>query len=256
MNETLRQAEALEMRASTERVTYFSEIVEIRPGRILLDVGCGNGYAVQQWREAGLNAFGVDLSFYRLTRWVAEHRDSRPFVIADASALPFRDQSFEVLVSSGMIEHVGVSESANPYTIVPLPNRAEMRRSVVQEFVRVCQIEATVIVDFPNGSFPVDFWHGDSIGAFRVHPVPDVLLPSFSDMRSWAKHSGATARLKRLRGRLRFRQVGKHWWGKLFSPLMRVVIRGLDALSAIGLGRVVAPLYPYLVVQLQISNQR
>lgn len=256
MNETLRHAEALERRASSERVAYFSEILEVHPGGVLLDVGCGNGYAVQQWREAGLNAFGVDLSFYRLSRWVAEHKTSRPFVIADASALPFRNQSFEVLVSSGMIEHVGVSERANPYVIVPLPNRGELRQSVVQEFVRVCQPEAAVIVDFPNGSFPVDFWHGDTIGAFRVHSVPDVLLPSFCNMRCWAKQSGAKASLKRLRGRLHFRQVGKHWWGRLFSPLMQVFIRGLDAASAIGLGRFVAPLYPYLVVQLQIPKPR
>jgi len=239
VTQLLRDAEALEARAATERVAFLTRLFgnDARVGLRLLDVGCGNGYSVAEWNDRGLVAVGVDVSLYRLSRWINEHPpDRRPFVIADAAALPFVDRAFDKVVSSGMIEHVGVSESSAPYTITPDPDQSAKRRQVIAELVRI------------------DFWHGDGLGAFRIHGVPDVLLPSYSDLRLWAGRCDARAVLRPLTGRLAFRQVGSRWWGRALAPMMRVYLRILDTLTRFGLGRLVVPLYPYLVIEIRLDS--
>nr|BAJ06988.1 methyltransferase type 11 [uncultured bacterium] len=253
MSTLLEQSEKHEAQAARERVAYYSN--HVSPGSecptLLLDVGCGNGYAVREWRARGVEAFGVDCSLYRMSRWVVEHPTPIPLVVSDATALPFRDGGFDVVLSSGMIEHVGVDESSSPYTIHPRPEKSELRLRAIKEMVRATSESGRVLIDFPNGSFPIDFWHGDNVGAFRVHAIPDVLLPSFGDLRKWARSAQSRAVVLPLAGRLKFRQVGRHLWGRLGSPLMRIAIRTLDVFSRAGLGRFVAPLYPYLVVEVR-----
>jgi len=259
LHDLLREAEVLEARAATERVAFLTRLFgeANRSGQRLLDVGCGNGYAVKEWSGRSLAAVGVDLSLYRLSRWVSEHPAShRPFVIADATALPFRDGVFDRVVSSGMIEHVGVEESSMPYTAVAQPQQEEKRRRVVAEIVRVAEAGATIVIDWPNGSFPIDFWHGDGLGAFRLHGVPDALLPSFGDLRRWAARCGRCATLRPISGRLAFRQVGNRWWGRLLAPLMRLYLGCLDGLTRMGLGRITALFYPYLVVEIRADGDR
>jgi len=254
----LSEAEAFEERAATQRVTFLTKLFAegSHSSQRLLDVGCGNGYAVREWSDRGLDAVGVDISLYRLSRWFGEHPASnRPFVIADACALPFRDGIFHRVVSSGMIEHVGVEESSMPYTVVARTDREEKRRRVVAEIARVADSAATILIDCPNGSFPIDFWHGDGLGAFRTHGVPDVLLPSFGDLRRWAEGCGYRAMVLPLTGRLAFRQVGSRWWGRLLAPLMRLYLWCLDGATRMGMGRVTAPFYPYLVVEIRTGGR-
>jgi len=61
------------------------------------------------------------------------------FVRADASALPFADGSFDLVIASAMIEHVG--------------SRQQQRR-VVQE---LCRVGGSVCLTTPNRFFPLEF---------------------------------------------------------------------------------------------------
>jgi SAM-dependent methyltransferase len=253
MSNLLEESEKHEAQAAEERVAFYERVVSSGSDRptLLLDVGCGNGYAVGEWRSHGLTAFGVDRSLYRMSRWVMEHAAPIPLVVSDATALPFPEGTFDVVLSSGMIEHVGVDESSSPYTVHPRPEKTELRRKAVMEMARVAADSGCVLIDFPNGSFPIDFWHGDNVGAFRAHSIPDVLLPSFSDIRKWAKSAQGSAVILPLTGRLKFRQVGRHLWGRVGSPLMRLMIGILDVFTSFGMGRLIAPAYPYLVVKVR-----
>jgi SAM-dependent methyltransferase len=253
LGDLLAAAEVLEREASERRVSYFCG--RVGPGvQRLLDVGCGNGYGVAAWRRRGVRALGVDISLYRLGRWVAEHRDGRPLVLADARALPFRDGAFDAVVSSGMIEHVGVSETANPYTVRAHADRDRAREAVVAELARVTRVAGTTLLDCPNGAFPIDFWHGDRLGALRPHRVPDLLLPAFGDFVAWARSAGRVARLETVSGRLAFRQVGRRWWGRALATPVALLLRLLDGLVERGWMALPARAYPYLVVALRAEG--
>lgn len=245
MNQLLEQAELLEGEAADERVSYFERLGVTGP--TILDVGCGNGYSVSAWNARGRLAVGVDRSLYRLSRWLREHPGRKPFAVADAAALPFRSGEFSNVLASGLIEHVGVSESSAPYRVFPLPGKEEVRAATLRELVRVTRPRGSCLLDFPNGAFPVDFWHGDRVGAFRLHRIPDTLNPSFSDLRSYVPDR--RVELLPLGDRLRFRQISGRWWGRLLSPCVKATIWVLDRLPQGLAGPIRALAYPFLVVR-------
>ena len=241
MNSFLHQAEALEASAAADRVAYLEGLGVLAAP--LLDVGCGNGYGVRELHKMGVLAIGVDYSPYRLSRWVQEGLGGRRLVVADAARLPFRPSVFATVISSGMLEHIGVSESSAPYSVAALPSKHRLRASVLAEFLRVSF--GTLVLDFPNGWFPIDFWHGDTVGAFRVHALPDPLNPSLSELRSYVQ--GLPLTVLPLRNRLRFHQVSRRLWGRILSPLVRLFLRAVDRLPRTS--PLLSILYPYLVVR-------
>ena len=253
MNPLLVEGERHEKEAAAERVQFYAPLVSAGPvgaAPRLLDVGCGNGYSISEWHRLGFRVVGVDVDPYRLSRWVQEHPSGTPLVLADAQHLPFRRGVFDCVVSSGMIEHVGVVEASHPYRISALPGRDAARLSVVRELLLTAAPGAHVLLDCPNGMFPVDFWHGDRVGAFRLHAIPDVLLPSFQDFLAWGRACGSSALLIPVGRRLRFRQVGHRWWGRLLSTPVRFLMSHLDRLASRGITGLPSRLSPFLIVRL------
>jgi SAM-dependent methyltransferase len=240
MNSLLNAAEELEAGAARERVAYLDSLGPLVSP--ILDVGCGNAYSVAELRLSGRAAIGLDSSFYRMSRWLAEGLRGRPLVLASAAALPFRDRSFSAVISSGMLEHIGVHEQSSPYRVEGLPSKHQSRAQALAELSRVCR--GRMVLDFPNGSFPIDFWHGDTLGSFRVHLVPDVLNPTLRELRSYVP--GLRLRVEPLGTRLRFRQVSRRSWGRLLAPFIRTYLRFLDCLPREL--PLLSLLYPFLVV--------
>ena len=66
----------------------------------VLDVGCGEGHLVEMLKARGIRAKGVDYSFY------AGKRIPDDFVMTDAKYLPFKDNRFDVVISSDFFEHI------------------------------------------------------------------------------------------------------------------------------------------------------
>ncbi len=99
--ETLRHLLAV---AATSQLTAFLARY-VRPGRRVLEAGCGLGQYVRYFAERGVDIVGVDYSRAAIDRHLAEFTDSNVRE-ADLRELPFEDDAFDVYVSLGVIEHL------------------------------------------------------------------------------------------------------------------------------------------------------
>jgi SAM-dependent methyltransferase len=75
-----------------------------RRGVRVLDLGCGRGDSVDAFRAADVRWTGVDLPGSE--ELAKRGRDDAPVVTFDGVAPPFRDASFDVVVSKQVLEHV------------------------------------------------------------------------------------------------------------------------------------------------------
>jgi len=78
----------------------------LQPGQKVLDVGCGKGFLVHDFRQAlpGLEAFGLDVSAYAIENAMPE---ARAFLRqGDAVSLPYPDKSFDLVVSINTLHNL------------------------------------------------------------------------------------------------------------------------------------------------------
>lgn len=77
----------------------------------ILEIGCGPGAlagALHRWYpEAKITGIDRDSEFIRFAK---EHEDGITFVEGDATALPFADESFDVVISNTVSEHIEPSK--------------------------------------------------------------------------------------------------------------------------------------------------
>jgi len=88
----------------------LSDILAEQQARSVLDVGCGGGQAVLRLKQRypHLQLIGVDLSESQIIRAQQRARQrgqAVQFTVANAQALPFLDQSFDVVYSFGSVKH-------------------------------------------------------------------------------------------------------------------------------------------------------
>ncbi len=76
--------------------------------RKLLDAGCGCGFFTIYSKKLGYSPIGIDLSkeSIKLARKLARINKTKiKFLIGDVRNMPFKDNSFDIVLSSGVIEH-------------------------------------------------------------------------------------------------------------------------------------------------------
>ena len=105
-------------------VVLFNETVRKRPR--ILDVGCGIGVYTRFLKKEGFEVYGVDYS--------ASAVEISKQIKASATALPFKDNCFDVVIAIHLIEHLTQKET----------------RSFLQEVNRVLDISGKVFLLTPN----------------------------------------------------------------------------------------------------------
>lgn len=83
---------------------HVLELLDVRPGETVLDAGCGSGYFVEQIAAAGGKPTGIDVSVPSLV-FCRAHTPAR-YVASDADRMPFRDDVFDKVLFTDVIEHV------------------------------------------------------------------------------------------------------------------------------------------------------
>lgn len=88
--------------------------INITPQTCVLDFGCGEGWVVYSFRKQGVKAYGVDIFSYceeATQRCQEEHlasADENVFRMMDMNdyRIPFDDNTFDVVISDQVFEHV------------------------------------------------------------------------------------------------------------------------------------------------------
>jgi SAM-dependent methyltransferase len=134
---------------------YLKPYLVREPFERVLDVGCGLGGAVSLMAEDGFDAYGVDIPSLAKF-WVRAGNDPRRFLCCDAVRLPYAEGTFDVVLSLGVIEHIGTL--IGHCTLAD--NYKEARQQYADELLRVTRPGGRVLISCPNKSFPIDIQHG------------------------------------------------------------------------------------------------
>ena len=89
--------------ASTHLAPYIAWLKERLQYTSVLDIGCSSGGSLPLLAGAGVRAVGVDVSARAVEKAAKLGRDVRR---ATATALPFNDGEFDLVVSADVFEHL------------------------------------------------------------------------------------------------------------------------------------------------------
>lgn len=113
-----------------------------------LEVGCGLGYFSNKAYKLGAKVTGIDIG----PRLIKINKNKTPkgkFVVASASKLPFKDKSFDIVLSTEVIEHV------------------DSQFEMVSELTRVLRKDGVLIITTPNKIFKPLF---DLLSFIKIRP--------------------------------------------------------------------------------------
>jgi len=175
---------------------YLRPFFNQEPFHRVLDIGCGIGAPVTLLLNEGHEAYGIDLP--NLAKfWDKRHNDPGHFFCCDSTLLPFPDGFFDVVYSTGVIEHIGTKVGHCEL----LDDYHAARQRYANEILRVTRPGGRILIACPNKSFPIDAQHGprdysspkrrvrDYIyqkTRLNIHPVwGKYHLPSYSEIKNY-----------------------------------------------------------------------
>jgi SAM-dependent methyltransferase len=129
--DTLWGREHIKSDYSLKYIEFMQDFVSgFKPGSRIIEVGCGTGQTLELF-SGGYNTTGIDISANALKH--AHGRCDNP-TQADMFYLPFKDESFDLVYNSGVIEHFPDPQNTN----------------AVREMARVTKKGGSIVIIVPN----------------------------------------------------------------------------------------------------------
>jgi len=90
------------------RFSLILESVKKAKGALILDLGCGDGFLGRCLELKGNRIIYADLAISNSTKrmWRSFWKNMGDHIICDGTKLPFRDSSFDLVISTDVIEHI------------------------------------------------------------------------------------------------------------------------------------------------------
>ncbi len=99
-----RTSHVQELQGETDlNIECTEAILETITSKKVLEVGCGRGYLAGKMTNAGMNVTACDIV---ITKQLKNKYPDVKFVSGNIEALPFKDNSFDVVVTTHTLEHV------------------------------------------------------------------------------------------------------------------------------------------------------
>lgn len=97
------------------RVAFLRELGGIRPGKKVLEIGCGVGTFTEKLSEVEMQLTAIDISLDFVQK--ASHRVNHDThcLVADAMATPFLSEVFDTIVGSSILHHLKVEEALKEF---------------------------------------------------------------------------------------------------------------------------------------------
>jgi SAM-dependent methyltransferase len=129
----------------------------LKSGQRVLDVGCAKGFLVKDLLDAcpGLEVWGLDISHYALGH--AEARARNRLVLGSCDALPFHDESFDLVIGLDVIHNLdrtGVIRSLKEFERVGKGRsyiRVDSYRTPQEQAVFIEWMLTAKFHDYPEG---------------------------------------------------------------------------------------------------------
>ncbi len=114
-----------------DTVKYFRDYYHLPEDASILDVGCGKGFMLHDFKELmpKIKVFGIDISQYAIDTALAS---VKPFLrVGNAKELPYEDKQFDLVVSINTVHNLPLLEC----------------KKSIQEIQRVSKKHAFLVVD-------------------------------------------------------------------------------------------------------------
>src|SRR5258708_703770 len=161
-------------------MAFIRQYVELRAKRIV-DVGCGLGMYVQQFRQFSDDVYGVDIApdkIARASEWLPNLR------VSPAEELPFDDESFDIILLNEVIEHV------------------DDDRRAINEAFRVLAPGGHIVVYAPNRLYPFETHGYRRLGAYTTMWPPGASTRNASLMARRSSSTCSMTSLSRMMSKL------------------------------------------------------
>jgi 2-polyprenyl-3-methyl-5-hydroxy-6-metoxy-1,4-benzoquinol methylase len=136
-----------------------------------LEVGCGLGYFSNKASKLGAKVTGIDIG-PNLVKINKKLTPSGTFIVSSASNLPFKDETFDVVLSTEVIEHV------------------DNQKRAIKEISRVLKKGGILVITTPNKIFKPLF---DFLSFINIRPYHGNEKWIYSwDLRRYFEDSGLT----------------------------------------------------------------